>query len=38
MVVSESNAPSIDLAEIVEKMGGAERIRQDIRNFSRRIE
>ena len=38
MAVSESNTSSIDFAEIVEKMGGAERIREDICNFSRRIE
>ena len=38
MAASEKNTPSIDLVEIVEKMGGAGRIRQDFRNFSHRIE
>ena len=38
MAISERNATSIDLAEIVEKMGGAENIREDFRRFSRRTE
>ena len=38
MTIPEKNAPSIDFAEIVEKMGGAETIREGLRDFSRRIE
>ncbi len=38
MAISERNASSIDFAEIVEKMGGAENIREDLRSFSRRTE
>ena len=38
MTIREKNAPSIDFAEIVEKMGGLETIRNDLRDFSRRTE
>ena len=38
MTIPEKNAPSIDFAEIVEKMGGSETIREGLRDFSRRIE
>ena len=38
MAASEKNVPSIDFAEIVEKMGGAESIRDGLRNSSHRIE
>ena len=38
MTVSEKKAPSVDLAQIVEKMGGTESIRDGLRDSSRRIQ
>ncbi len=38
MAIADRNTPPIDLTEIVEKMGGAERIREDLRRFSRRVD
>ena len=36
MSVAEKNTPPINLMEVVEKLGGAERIREDLRRSSHR--